>query len=230
MPVRRFCFSPGFLLLTLLFVALTLSLGFWQLDREKQKRALLEMYDTRSQSSVPLETVIDDWQANQYQRIEARGNFLPDKQIFLENQVREGQVGYHAYIPFRTDGNTTILVNTGWQKELQENDEISDGQVQIEALLRPPPEVGLRLGSLEQTSFDRPYRTPYVDIGWIGKRLDLDLSPFVLLLAKGKDGVIATDWTPVRMSPEQHRGYAVTWFTLAVALVALFLAYSFRKE
>ena len=76
MPVRRF--SPGFLLLTLLFVALTLSLGFWQLDREKQKRALLEMYDTRSQSSVPLETVIDDWQANHYQRIEARGNFLPD--------------------------------------------------------------------------------------------------------------------------------------------------------
>ena len=88
----------------------------------------------------------------------------------------------------------------------------------------------MRLGSLEQTSFDRPYRTPYVDIGWIGKRLDLDLSPFVLLLAKGKGGVITTDWTPVRMSPEQHRGYAVTWFTLAVALVALFLAYSFRKE
>jgi cytochrome oxidase assembly protein ShyY1 len=228
MTARRF--SPGFLILTLLFVALTLSLGFWQLDREKQKRALLEMYDARSKTSVPLETVTNDWQANHYQRIEAEGNFLPDKQIFLENQVHEGQVGYHAYVPFITDGNTTILANRGWQKELQENDDIPDGQVQIEALLRPPPEVGLRLGSLEQTSFDRPYRTPYVDIGWISKRLDLELSPFVLLLAKEKNGEFTTDWTPVRMSPEQHRGYAVTWFTLAVALVVLFLFYSFRKE
>jgi surfeit locus 1 family protein len=228
MPVRRF--SPGFLLLTLLFVVLTLSLGFWQLDRAQQKQALLDIYRERSQTSVPLATVIDDWQSSRYQRIEAEGAFLPDKQIFLENQVREGQVGYHVYVPFRTDGNDVVLVNTGWQKALQEKDDIPDTPMQIEALLRPPPEVGLRLGSLDQTSFDRPYRTPYVDIDWIGTRLDLNLSPFVLLLATGTDDGVATDWIPVRMPPERHRGYAVTWFTLAAALVALFLAYSFKKE
>jgi cytochrome oxidase assembly protein ShyY1 len=228
MPARRF--SPGFLILTLLFVALTLSLGFWQLDRAQQKQALLDIYSERSHTSVPLETVIDDWQSSHYQRIEAQGVYLTDKQIFLENQVREGQVGYHAYIPFRTVGNDVILVNTGWQRELEEKEDIPDTQVQIEALLRPPPEVGLRLGSLDQTGFDRPYRTPYVDIDWIGTRLDLNLSPFVLLLATGTDGDTATDWTPVRMPPERHRAYAVTWFSLAAALVALFLVYSFKKE
>ncbi len=228
MPVRRF--SPGFLILTLLFVALTLSLGFWQLDRADQKQALLDIYSERSEISVPLGTVIDDWQASRYQRIEAQGVFLPDKQIFLENQVREGQVGYHAYVPFRTVEDDVILVNTGWQKELEEKEDIPDTEVQIEALLRPPPEVGIRLGSLDQTSFDRPYRTPYVDIDWIGTRLNLDLSPFVLLLATNRDGEIATEWMPVRMPPERHRGYAVTWFSLAAALVALFLVYSFKKE
>jgi surfeit locus 1 family protein len=228
MPVRRF--SPSFLLLTLLFVVLTLSLGFWQLDRARQKQALLDIYSVRSQTSVPLGQVIDDWQSNHYQRIEAQGVFLPDKQIFLENQVREGQVGYHAYVPFRTVGNDVILVNTGWQKELQEKEDIPDTQVQIEGLLRPPPEVGLRLGSLDQTSFDRPYRTPYLDIDWISTRLGLNLSPFVLLLATETDGDIATDWIPVSMPPERHRAYAVTWFSLAAALVALFLVYSFKKE
>lgn len=228
MPVRRF--SPGFLILTLLFVALTLSLGFWQLDRAQQKQELLDIYSERSQTSVPLNTVIDDWQSSRYQRIEAQGVFLPDKQIFLENQVREGQVGYHAYVPFRTVEDDVILVNTGWQKQLQEKDDIPDTRVKIEALLRPPPEVGLRLGSLDQTSFDRPYRTPYVDIDWMSTRLNLNLSPFVLLLATGTDGEIATDWMPVRMPPERHRGYAVTWFSLAAALVALFLIYSFKKE
>jgi surfeit locus 1 family protein len=69
-----------------------------------------------------------------------------------------------------------------------------------------------------------------MDIDWIGTRLDLNLSPFVLLLATGTDDGIATDWIPVRMPPERHRGYAVTWFTLAAALVVLFLVYSFRKE
>ena len=228
MPVRRF--SPGFLILTLLFVALTLSLGFWQLDRADQKQALLDIYSERSEISVPLGTVIDDWQSHHYQRIGTEGAFLPDKQIFLENQVREGQVGYHAYVPFRTVDDDVILVNTGWQKELEEKEDIPDTQVEIEALLRPPPEVGIRLGSLEQTSFDRPYRTPYVDIDWMGRRLNLDLSPFVLLLAANRDGEIATDWIPVRMPPERHRGYAVTWFSLAAALVALFLVYSFKKE
>lgn len=228
MPARRF--YPGFLILTLLFVALTLSLGFWQLDRAQQKQALLDIYSERSHTSVPLGTVIDDWQSSHYQRIETQGTYLPDKQIFLENQVREGQVGYHAYIPFRTVGNDVILVNTGWQRELKEKDDIPDTQVQIEALLRPPPEVGLRLGSLDQTGFDRPYRTPYVDIDWIATRLDLNLSPFVLLLATGTDGDTATDWTPVRMPPERHRAYAVTWFSLAAALIALFLVYSFKKE
>ncbi len=228
MPVRRF--SPGFLILTLLFVALTLSLGFWQLDRAEQKQALLDIYSERSQTSVPLATIIDDWQSSRYQRIDAGGVFLPDKQIFLENQVREGQVGYHAYVPFRTVEGDIILVNTGWQKELQEKKDIPETRVQIEALLRPPPEVGLRLGSLDQTSFDRPYRIPYLDIDWIGTRLDLDLSPFVLLLATGTDDEITTDWMPVRMPPERHRGYAVTWFSLAAALVALFLVYSFKKE
>ncbi|MEJ2315422.1 MAG: SURF1 family protein [Gammaproteobacteria bacterium] len=228
MPVRRF--SPGFLILTLLFVILTLSLGFWQLDRAEQKQALLDIYSERSQTSVPLGTVINDWQSSRYQRIQTQGVFLPDKQIFLENQVRDGQVGYDAYVPFRTIEDDVILVNTGWQKELQEKDDIPDTQVQIEALLRPPPEVGLRLGSLDQTSFDRPYRTPYMDIDWIGTRLDLNLSPFVLLLASGQNGDIATDWIPVRMPPERHRGYAVTWFSLAAALVILFLVYSFKKE
>ncbi|MDX1345786.1 MAG: SURF1 family protein [Sedimenticolaceae bacterium] len=228
MPVRRF--SPGFLILTLLFVALTLSLGFWQLDRADQKQALLDIYGERSEISVPLGKVIDDWQSHHYQRIGTEGAFLPDKQIFLENQVREGQVGYHAYVPFRTVEDDVILVNTGWQKELKEKEDIPDTQVQIEALLRPPPEVGIRLGSLDQTSFDRPYRTPYLDIDWIGRRLNLDLSPFVLLLATDRDGEIATDWIPVRMPPERHRGYAVTWFSLAAALVALFVVYSFKKE
>jgi surfeit locus 1 family protein len=228
MPIRRF--SPGFLLLTLVFVALTLSLGFWQLDRAEQKQELMTMYEERSQTSVPLGSVIEEWESHLYQRVETQGNFLPDKQIFLENQVREGQVGYHAYVPFRTRAGDTLLVNAGWQKQLEERQDITDEQVRIEGVLRPPPEVGFRLGDLDQTTFDRPYRTPYLDIDWIGNRLGLEAAPFVLLLATGDNGAIETAWSPVRMPPEKHRGYAVTWFTLAAALVILFLAYSFRKE
>ena len=218
------------MVLTLLFVVLTLSLGFWQLDRAEQKQALITMHEERSRTSVPLEDVIDDLESNSYQRVVAQGNFLPDKQIFLENQVREGQVGYHAYIPFRTTGGDTLLVNTGWQKRLEEKQEIDDGQVSIEGVLRPPPEVGFRLGDLDQTTFDRPYRTPYLDIGWIGKRLGLDPAPYVLLLVNSESGEVENAWSPVRMPPEKHRGYAVTWFSLSVALVILFLVYSFRKE
>ena len=228
MPIRRF--SPGFLILTLIFVALTLSLGFWQLDRAGQKRELIDMFEKRAETSRPLIEVIDRWEEHRYQRVETQGNFLPDKQIFLENQVHQGQVGYHLYIPFSTDNGEIILVNTGWQKPLEESQAFPTGQRNIEGLIRPPPEVGLRLGNLEDTVFDRPYRTPYMDIDWVGKRLGLSLEPFVLLLASGDRNAMNTSWSPVSMPPEKHRGYAVTWFSLAVALAILFLVYSFRKE
>jgi len=228
MRIRRF--SPGYAILTLAFVILTVSLGFWQLDRAEQKTALIEMYRDRGKTTVPLESVIGDWENNRYRRVEAQGSFLTDKQIFLENQVHRGQVGYHAYVPFRTGNGDTVLVNTGWQKALRDKTDIANGQVRIEGLLRPPPEVGIRLGNLDQTTFERPYRTPYMDIDWIGKRLDLQPVPFVLLLAGNGEGAVGDDWSPVRMPPETHRGYAFTWFSLAFALLVMFLIYGFKKE
>lgn len=57
----------------------------------------------------------------------------------------------------------------------------------------------------------------------IGARLAIDLYPYVLRLEQGSPGALDTDWMIINVEPGMHTGYAVQWFTMAIALVILSL-------
>ena len=51
---------------------------------------------------------------------------------------------------------------------------------------------------------------------------NLPVAPLVLLLDPDQPGCHVCVWAPVQgIGPDKHRGYAVQWFALAVALVVL---------
>jgi cytochrome oxidase assembly protein ShyY1 len=49
------------------------------------------------------------------------------------------------------------------------------------------------------------------------------LFPWELRLAPDQPGGFRRDWPVVNVSPEKHRGYALQWFTMAAALLLLFV-------
>jgi cytochrome oxidase assembly protein ShyY1 len=62
------------------------------------------------------------------------------------------------------------------------------------------------------------------------EKVDASAAPLIMRLqGSGQPGAYRADWTPDRMGPQTHYGYAVQWFSLATALVILTAVASYRK-
>jgi cytochrome oxidase assembly protein ShyY1 len=46
--------------------------------------------------------------------------------------------------------------------------------------------------------------------------------PYPIRIAAGEPGALAVNWLVINVSPDKHRGYAVQWFAMAVALLIFF--------
>ncbi|MCW8874405.1 MAG: SURF1 family protein, partial [Gammaproteobacteria bacterium] len=87
-------------LLTLLLLSLLTGLGFWQLDRAAQKRALLEQYQGMEREvsiEVRADLVADE--ELEYRPAQVRGRFDTGHQFLLDNRTHQGVAGYHVFTP-----------------------------------------------------------------------------------------------------------------------------------
>lgn len=213
-------------------LALLTSLGFWQMDRAAQKRAMLEQFE-RSSTDAPmgLNASIVGAPEFRYRQVIAQGGFLPDRQILLDNQVHHGRIGYDVFTPFRFEPNgKVILVNRGWvplgeSRATLPTIKVSDEPTTIRGLLNAPPGVGIRLGVDPAQSGRWPRVVQYIDFEELGTIMGLDLTPGVLLLDPLDPHGYQRDWEILPIGPERHIGYAVQWFALAVAvlIIAVFM-------
>jgi surfeit locus 1 family protein len=237
MRFGRLEFRPGLgaSLITLVLLGMLISLGFWQLDRASQKRALLAGYNTeRNTPAIRLEPGRDSYEELAYRLASATGEYDSSHQFLLDNRTHNGRVGYHVLTPLRLRGTGAgVLVNRGW---------IPLGQSRSE-LPKPPAEAGGRtvvgriklpvsdsftLGE-EQPRQGWPYRIQRVDTASLAKELGYPLLPVVLLLNPGEPQGFVRDWKPLRFGPERNLGYAVQWFGLAAALLVIYLVVNTRK-
>ncbi|MEX1196439.1 MAG: SURF1 family protein [Pseudohongiellaceae bacterium] len=221
-----------------LFFPLMIALGFWQLDREAQKRVMLEQ-QIRQQQQDPVPVGDVDWQAGRalaFLPVEARGRYLEERSFLLDNRLRDSRVGYEVLTPFET-GDGTILVNRGWvplgesRQQLPDVPDVS-GEQAITGHLYVPEGQTLVLGDQADPLGDRwPRRIQRIDLPRLSEPVGQDLLPHTLRLDADAPGALVTDWTAELIQPEAHMGYAVQWFAMAAALLILFLYSSLtRKE
>jgi Uncharacterized conserved protein len=82
-------------ILALLVLIFLLRLGFWQLDRAQQKQDILDLQSARiNLPAVDISTIRFDDKNLRYLPIKAEGFLDTDKQILIDNQVKNGQVGF----------------------------------------------------------------------------------------------------------------------------------------
>ncbi|MDO6765703.1 SURF1 family protein [Agarivorans sp. 1_MG-2023] len=204
-----------FVLLMVALIALMVKLSLWQWQRSEQKQQLLDQYQQQSL----VETSLDKVQMNgavPFQIVKVATIRAVGTNLWLDNQVEQGKVGYDAYT-LATTPQGNVLVRLAWQPASYHRAELPQ-TLNTDAL---PNRYRLREVSLPVVldkqlwleAFPQGLRVQQVNIDALAEYWGIDLLPFVLdsQLEHSPEQLVS-------ISPEKHKGYALQW--LLMALVA----------
>jgi surfeit locus 1 family protein len=224
-PARRFWIVT---LATVFTMAITASLGRWQLQRADQKLTLQAEMDTRA--ALPVWTEADLLQAAApgaawYRPVRLRGKWVPQASVFLDNRQMEGRPGFFLLTPLRLAGSDrAVLVQRGWTpRDFIDRSRTPDvptpvGEVTLEGRLAPPPGKLFELGE----SAPGPIRQN-IDLSAMAAEHGLDLlDGSVLQTSDAADG-LSRQWPRVETGVDKHHGYAFQWFALCILAAVLYL-------
>lgn len=213
-----------------------LSLGFWQLDRAEQKRAIIKHYrDDKGGAVIRLDADMKSASGLEYQRASSIGRYESDHQLLLDNRTHEGQAGYQVLTPFiLRNSEAAVLVNRGWLPLGNNRDQLPDIDVDetqrtVVGRIKIPSAEVFMLGE-EEPRQRWPYRIQRIQLQALSEELRRTLLPFVLLLDNEEPDGYLRDWQPlVGFGPERNVGYAVQWFGLATALLIIYFTVNSRR-
>jgi surfeit locus 1 family protein len=229
-PRRRVPIRIGLTMLTAVAVALFVVAGNWQHDRMRGKEALRERYDAAARAApIDLRDARrDDWTALRYLTVVASGRFEAPRQIFIDNRVHMGQVGYEVVAPLLLDDGRRVLVDRGW---------VAQGPTRATLPDVPPPAGRLDVrGRIEIPAGGYFELSSQPNQGALWQHLDperyahatgIDVLPIVIEETDANDGLVR-DRPPPDFGIERHQIYMVQWYSFAALAIALWALLTFR--
>jgi len=209
---------------------LLIGLGVWQIERLHWKEGLIA--ERTSAISAPPGTVPRTLEAArplEFHRVEAKGQFLHDSEILVHAiERKQGDAGYLVITPLRLDDGAEVLVERGWVPP-EKRDPATRAQG------NPPGEVAvdglLRLAPPEKPSWFTPENDPvrgewfWIDLPALARRAGIaEALPFYIeASAAPNPGGLPVGGQANTSLPNDHLQYAITWFSLAGALVVIYL-------
>lgn len=238
MQIGNKTFKPSIIptIVFLLILPVLLRLGFWQLDRAEEKRELIALFEQQNKHGPLLikDKIKPDEKLN-YRSATVMGRYILDKQIFVDNKIYQGKTGVHVMTPLKLEGSEySILVNRGWVPmvidrltlpKIKTTAELVDLKGKLKISTKKPFTVGQQF----QSNQGWPALMQWVDISEIEKLSKLKLLPYIFLLDEKEKSGYVRNWKPVVMQPEKSTSYAVQWFTLAFALVVIYIVVNLKS-
>jgi surfeit locus 1 family protein len=230
-------------LFTALAGALLIGLGVWQLHRLAWKEALLARIDARIHAAPEPLPPPSDWAALRpddydYRPVTVTGTFLYADEALVFEGAPSGDLagagpGYLVLTPLQLASGATVIVNRGFVP-LDHMDPATRqaaniaGPVSVTGLMRPPQSRNLF------TPADAPAEGRYFtrDPMEIAAHFGLkDPAPFTI--DREEKNIPPGGWprggTTLIDIPNNHLGYALTWFGLAIGLFGVFAAFAWRR-
>lgn len=223
-PTRRF---PWVLtLLSGLALALLISLGVWQVQRLQWKQDLIARAEAAATAPpAPLAEVLAS-AAPEFRRVTADCPGLATAPFVELQSIVDGQAGVRLISACRPEGvDQTLLIDRGFVADMisARPPTLPDSTpVQVSGVLRATPEPG------PFSPAPGGHRFYARDGAAMAAALGIDgpLAPWTLFA----DSSSNPQWAALRpvvpppAFPNNHLGYAITWFGLAAALVAVYVA------
>ena len=213
--------------LALMGMAVTASLGVWQLNRAAQKQAIAqEMADRLAQAVLSGETLLGafDAQALQHRRVSLRGRWLSDHSVWLDDRQMNGRPGLYLLTPLQLTGSEqAVLVQRGWvPRNFEDRTRVptltdEPGEVTLQGRIALSPsklyELGQGQGGLIRQNIDLAAFSAEIKVPLVG----------VTVLQTGAPDVLQRDWPAINAGVDKHHGYAFQWFGLCALIAMLYV-------
>jgi surfeit locus 1 family protein len=197
------------------FISVFLALGSWQIIRLNWKLELINQIES-SLKDIPVN--LSNSKHKNYLRIKTRGSIDFEKQIYLYNLNEKGKPGFEVINPLKV-GNNNYLLNRGWIPFNKKEDETINviDENYINGVLRK--QIKPNMFKPENDLSENYWFT--LDRDDIFKFTGKNFSPYVIYLS-GNNEFPKPKSITANIS-NNHKKYALTWFSLAISILLIYL-------
>ena len=193
----RFSMPASLIVATL---ALLISLGFWQLDRANEKRAIENQIARANSGDAELINSVEFLKDKEYYHVRLQGSYIGDKQFIYDNQIVDQISGYYVLTPFiLKDASKAVLINRGfipWSGRRDKLANIDIGEKLTEVKVQISIPVKRMELKVSETIGDFPVLIQALDLDEMSTISSLDFVSVVgLLSSESEDGYIR-QWEP----------------------------------
>jgi len=222
--------------LVVVAVCVMLQLGLWQVKRLTNRQTFNAEMISRMQAQplalneIPLN--FENPTNLKYQSATVRGEYDYAQQIALNYQIWEGKPGFHLLTPLMIDGDKqAVLVDRGW---IPAEDAAPEtwGKYNKEKTAEVKGIIWLADATAMKNGLESGRTWFWVDIKGIQKQVAHPLLPFYIQQApEASQTDLPYRSNPnVQLSEGKHREYIITWFSLAVILLAGYTQYIWNQS
>jgi surfeit locus 1 family protein len=221
-------------ILTVGALAVLLALGFWQLERRDWKLSLIDQIESgMTQAPQPLAVVVHDrTEVPEFLSVEVTGIFRHDQEFHLFTH-RETQAGYEIITPLALRDGSIVLVNRGFVPERLKDPSTRqagevEGEVTVRGWLRRPEERQWFSAENDLKKNLWFVRDPREMAKSRGNELAFASAFFVVADETPNPGGWPKGGMELNLR-NNHLLYALTWFGLAIVLVAVYTAFHISR-
>ncbi len=209
-----------FTILIFFFISVFIALGTWQIFRLNWKLELISQIEN-SLKKPPVELTYSS--KKNFLKIETKGKIDFNKQIYLYNLNDKGEPGFEIINPLEVN-NENFLINRGWipfEKKNKKDINIFN-EKKITGILKKQTKYSI-FKPKNDISNNYWFTLNREDIFlFTGKKF----SPFIIY--SNNDNQLPIPKKITSKISNNHKKYAITWFSLAISILLLYLY--FRKK
>lgn len=233
----------GFIVLMVGLMAVFVALGVWQVQRLDEKERLIGSVAERSDMTPQVLPPLAEWPAFDptawaYRSVIVSGTYRPAETVLVftslvDQRGQYGGPGYWVMTPLELAAGGVVFVNRGFVPQdsataFANGGPVEPGLISLTGIARAPEQIG---------SFT-PTPDPARGIDWVRTPTRLaatagisgvSVAPITIDLPAGPAGAMPQGGETMVSFPNNHLGYAITWFGFA-ALVPFLLLVWVRRE
>lgn len=235
-----------FTLLMLALAATCVFLGAWQMQRLAEKEALIAAVDARLHADAVPVPPASEWSALDpqdyiFQPVTLTGAFRYTQTVTVFTSLADakGQYsgpGYWVVTPFVLAEGGTVFVNRGFVPSQYQAAAImgdlhgdDPGVVTVSGLFRAPETAGFMTPEANMSDRVEWVRDPQRLANMVDPAL-APIAPFYVDLPAGAPGDLPQGGETVVSFPNNHLGYALTWYGFAIVAVVMLGFWLWRQR